>query len=182
MARSQTKATATKATAIPQNSILASSRDLLKQVPWRTKFERENFLFGALSGPRLIVVLCQDIESLNNQYVQSTQDWEKEKILEEMGIINDKIKELSAELTTDLGTAIEEAESEFWVETLARKSAIEALCNQVSVENMTQMLKLPAELYEESVTKCQSFLNVIGKTTRLAERKANLTGVSSESE
>jgi thioredoxin-like negative regulator of GroEL len=47
---------------------------------------------------------------------------------------------------------------------------------------MGQMLKLPAELYEETIGKCQSFLNVINKVTRIAERKANLANVNTQSE
>jgi hypothetical protein len=167
---------------LQQNEILFSTRNLLKQVPYRTTFERETFLFNSQGGPRLLVTLCQDIEFLNSEYLKVSNDWEKEAILAEMNAVNAKIVELQAEIGTDLAKAIEEGEPTFWVEELARRSAIEALCQSVTTENMGQMLKLPAELYEETISKCQSFLNVINKVTRIAERKANLANVNTQSE
>jgi hypothetical protein len=160
---------------LTQNEILHNTRSVLQQVPYRTTFERENFLFSSATGPRLLVTLCHDVEFLNGEYNKASTDWEKTALLDEMNMINAKIKELQTELGTDIAQAIEEAEPQFWVEELARKAAIEALCQAVTTENMGQMLKLPAELYEETITKCQSFLNIINKTTRLAERKANIS-------
>lgn len=162
---------------LTQNEILNNARGVLKQVPFRTTFERENFLYGSHSGPRLLVALCQDIEFLNGEYNRVANDWEKASVLEEMNIINAKIVELQQDIGSDVKKAIEEGEAQFWVEELARKAAIEALCQTVTADNMGQMLKLPAELYEETITKCQTFLNVINKTTRLAERKANTANV-----
>jgi hypothetical protein len=159
---------------LSQNEILHNSRSVLQQVPFRTTFERENFLFSSSTGPRLLVTLCHDVEFLNGEYDKATTDWSKKAILDEMNKINEKIRELQAELGTDINQAIEDAEAQFWVEELARTAAIEALCQAVTTENMGKMLKLPAELYEETITKCQTFLNVINKTTRLAERKANI--------
>lgn len=167
---------------LQQNEILYSTRNLLKQVPYRTTFERENFLFNTQGGPRLLVTLCQDIEFLNSEYSKVSNDWEKEAILAEMNAVNTKIIELQTEIGTDLAKAIEEGEASYWVEELARRSAVEAICQAVTTDNMGQMLKLPAELYEEAITKCQSFLNVINKVTRIAERKANLRNVNTESE
>ena len=167
---------------LQQNEILYSTRNLLKQVPYRTTFERENFLFNTQGGPRLLVTLCQDIEFLNLEYSKVSNDWEKEAILAEMNAVNTKIIELQTEIGTDLAKAIEEGEASYWVEELARRSAVEAICQAVTTDNMGQMLKLPAELYEEAITKCQSFLNVINKVTRIAERKANLRNVNTESE
>ena len=163
---------------LTQNEILSNTRLVLKQVPFRTTFERENFLYGAHTGPRLLVALCQDIEFLNSEYNRVVNEWEKSSILEEMNIVNAKIQELQQEIGGDVRKAIEDAESQFWVEELARNAAIEALCQSVSKENMGQMLKLPTELYEETITKCQTFLNIINKTTRLAERKANVVPAS----
>jgi hypothetical protein len=113
---------------LQQNEILFSTRNLLKQVPYRTTFERENFLFNSQGGPRLLVTLCQDIEFLNSEYLKVSNDWEKEAILAEMNAVNAKIVELQAEIGSDLAKAIEEGEPAFWVEELARRSAIEALC------------------------------------------------------
>lgn len=169
--------------ALTQNEILNSTRNLLKQVPFRTNFERENFVYGVATGPRLLVTLCQEMEFLNTQYEEAKLDWIKENILTEMNIINSKINEVKDELgITDLAKAIEDAESAYWVEELAKKAAVEAICQQVTVENMTQMLKLPSELYEESITRCQTFLNVINKTTRIAERKANVGNLADSDE
>lgn len=159
---------------LSQNEILHNTRSVLQQVPYRTTFERENFLYSSSTGPRLLVTLCHDIEFLNGEYNKASTDWDKTALLDEMNKVNAKIKELQTELGSDIARAIEEAEPQFWVEDLARKAAIEALCQSVTTENMSQMLKLPAELYEETITKCQSFLNIINKTTRLAERKANI--------
>jgi hypothetical protein len=159
---------------LSQNEILHNTRSVLQQVPYRTTFERENFLFSSSTGPRLLVTLCHDVEFLNGEYNKASTDWDKNALLDEMNKVNAKIKELQTELGSDIARAIEEAEPQFWVEELARKAAIEALCQSVTTENMGQMLKLPAELYEETITKCQSFLNIINKTTRLAERKANI--------
>lgn len=159
--------------------IVSNTITLLKQIPFRTKFERENFLYGTHTGPRLLTILCQDIISLNEIYNKSVIDWEKERVLTEMNLINEKIIELMLEFP-NISKSLEEEDAAFWVEHLARKAAVEALCQQVSIENMSQMLKLPAEQYEETVTKCQMFLNIINKTTRIAERKANVSNVSTE--
>lgn len=167
---------------LTQNEILNNTRAVLKQVPFRTNFERENFVYSVASGPRLLVSLCQEMEFLNSELEKATTDWQKQIVLNEMNIINGRIAELQAEIGTDIATAVEEAEPQFWVEELARKAAVEALTQNVTTENMAQMLKLPAELYEQTISRCQTFLNVINKTTRIAERKANLANVDTSEE
>ena len=167
---------------LTQNEILNNTRAVLKQVPFRTNFERENFVYSVASGPRLLVSLCQEMEFLNSELEKATTDWQKQIVLNEMNIINGRIAELQTEIGTDIATAVEEAEPQFWVEELARKAAVEALTQNVTTENMAQMLKLPAELYEQTISRCQTFLNVINKTTRLAERKANLANVDDSEE
>jgi hypothetical protein len=167
---------------LTQNEILNNTRAVLKQVPFRTNFERENFVYSVASGPRLLVSLCQEMEFLNSELEKATTDWQKQIVLNEMNIINGRIAELQAEIGTDVAKAIEDAEPAYWVEELAKNSAVEAICQKVSIENMGQMLKLPAELYEETIIRCQTFLNVINKTTRLAERKANLANIDQSDE
>lgn len=167
---------------LTQNEILNNTRAVLKQVPFRTNFERENFVYSVASGPRLLVSLCQEMEFLNSELEKATTDWQKQIVLNEMNIINGRIAELQAEIGADVATAVEEAEPQFWVEELARKAAVEALTQNVTTENMAQMLKLPAELYEQTISRCQTFLNVINKTTRIAERKANLANVDTSEE
>lgn len=167
---------------LTQNEILNNTRSVLKQVPFRTTFERENFVYGVATGPRLLVSLCQEVEFLNSEHDKATSDWQRDIVLAEMNIINARIAELQTEIGENVTTAIEEAEPQFWVEELARKAAIEALTQSVSAENMGQMLKLPAELYEQTISRCQTFLNVINKTTRVAERKANLASVPTDSD
>lgn len=167
---------------LTQNEILNNTRAVLKQVPFRTNFERENFVYSVASGPRLLVSLCQEMEFLNSELEKATTDWQKQIVLDEMNIINGRIAELKEEIGADVASAVEEAEPQFWVEELARKAAIEALTQSVSVENMGQMLKLPAELYEQTISRCQTFLNVINKTTRVAERKANLANIDDSEE
>ena len=167
---------------LTQNEILNNTRTVLKQVPFRTNFERENFVYGVASGPRLLVSLCQEMEFLNGEMNKATTDWQKQIVLDEMNIINARIAELQAEYGADVATAVENAEPTYWVEQLAKNAAVEAICQNVSIENMGQMLKLPAELYEQTITRCQTFLNVINKTTRLAERKANLGNVDTAEE
>lgn len=168
--------------ALTQYEILAKTRNLLGQVPYRTTFERENFVYGNLSGPRLLIELCKEIERLNSVLDGSKQEWERSAILTEMTILTDKVAEVQKEVGKNVAKALEDAEGEYWVGELARKAAVEAICQTVTTENMGHMLKLPAELYEEAITKCQTFLNVINKTTRLAERKANVSNVKSDSE
>ena len=51
--------------ALTQYEILAQTRSLLGQAPYRTAFERENFVYGNLSGPRLLIELCKEVERLN---------------------------------------------------------------------------------------------------------------------
>jgi hypothetical protein len=163
---------------LTQNEILNNTRAVLKQVPFRTNFERDNFVYGVATGPRLLVSLCQEMEFLNNEADKATNDWSRDAIIEEMNTINAKIAELQAEIGSNVRTALEAAEPAFWVDDLAKKAAVEAICQAVTVANMDQMLKLPAELYEDTIVKCQTFLNVINKTTRQAERKANVSNVS----
>jgi uncharacterized protein YecA (UPF0149 family) len=167
---------------LTQNEILASTRAVLKQVPFRTNFERENFVYSIATGPRLLVSLCQEMEFLNSELEKAITDWQKQVVLDEMNIINTRIAELKEEIGPDVAKAVEDAEPQFWVEELARKAAVEALTQNVTTENMAQMLKLPAELYEQTISRCQTFLNVINKTTRIAERKANLANVDTSEE
>jgi hypothetical protein len=164
---------------LQQNQILHNARSILSQVPYRTNFERENFLFSNQEGPRFLIALCRDIEFLNVEYAKSMNELEKAAILAEMNIISAKIEEVKATIGDDITKAIEDAEPQYWVEELSRRAAVEALVQKTTPENMGQMLKLPAELYEEAITKCQYFLNVISKVTRQAERKANLSNVPS---
>lgn len=159
--------------ALTQNEILNNTRAVLKQVPYRTNFERDNFVYGIATGPRLVISLCQEMEFLSAEHDKATNDWSKAALIEEMNIINAKIVELQALIGSNVRAAVEAAEAEYWVEELAKKAAIEAVCQKVSVENMSQLLKLPAEHYESAIVKCQTFLNIINKTTRSAERKAN---------
>jgi hypothetical protein len=168
--------------ALTQYEILAKTRNLLGQIPYRTTFERENFVYGNLSGPRLLIELCKEIERLNSVLDSSKQEWERSAILTEMTILADKVAEVQKEVGKNVAKALEDAEPEYWVGELARKAAVEAICQTVTTDNMGQMLKLPAELYEEAITKCQTFLNVINKTTRLAERKANVANVKADGE
>lgn len=165
-----------------QNQLVAEARAVLGQVPFRTKFERENFLYGAFTGPRLLVALCKEVEALNGLYTAAVQEYEKNSILEEMNILMARAAELKEELGVDIKQAIEDAEPGYWVEEMARRSAVEAICQAVTTDTMDQMLKLPSELYEETITKCQTFLNVINKTTRLAERKANVANIKTDEE
>lgn len=160
-----------------QNEILQNARAVLQKIPYRTVFERDNFLFSNQSGPRFLAALCRDIEFLNLEYSNALLDWQKDTILVEMNTIANKISKLQESLGKDIAAAYEDAEPEYWVEELARRAAIEALTQHTSVETMGQMLRLPAELYETAITKCQHFLNVISKVTRLAERKANMASV-----
>lgn len=167
---------------LSQNEISAKAVGLLKQVPYRTNFERENFLFGTTNGPRLLVELCKEIERLNKECTAELLDWKKEIILEEMNLISARVDEIVAETGTDIRAELEKAEPDHWVEALARHASVEALCQEVTPENMSTMLKLPAELYEEAITKTQQYLNVINKTTRMAERKANVSNIPTEDE
>lgn len=167
---------------LSQNEILAKAVDLLKQVPYRTNFERENFLFSTTNGPRLLVELCKEIQRLNNEYTAESSDWKKEIILEEMNLISARVDEIVVETGTDIRAELEKGEPDHWVETLARHASVEALCQEVTPENMSTMLKLPAELYEDAITKTQQYLNVINKTTRMAERKANISNIPAEDE
>lgn len=167
---------------LSQNEILAKTYALLKQAPYRTTFERENFLYTTTSSPRLLIELCLEVEKLNNEYSAATQDWQKTAILDEMNIISARVDELQAEVGSNLRAALEDAEPEYWVETLARDASVEAICQAVTVHNMSTLLKLPAELYETTITKTQQYLNVINKTTRIAERKANVSNVPGDTE
>ncbi len=68
---------------LTQNEILNNTRAVLKQVPFRTNFERENFVYSVASGPRLLVSLCQEMEFLNSELEKATTDWQKQIVLNE---------------------------------------------------------------------------------------------------
>ncbi len=154
--------------------IVNNARTIQSRVPFRTNFERENFLFNTVEGPRLLLVLCQDIEQLNNVYENCRFDWEKTQVLNEMEIVNAKIQELQEQFGDDIAQAIEDDEPNHWAETMARLAAIEALTQRMTHDTMADMLNLPLPVYETAITKCQTYLNVVSKTTRAAERKANI--------
>lgn len=158
--------------------IINAVRSIQAKIPYRTKFERENFLFNRVEGPRLITVLCEDINQLYTQYNNCLYDWQKEQIQEEMNIVKAKLDELIAEYGSNVASAIEDAEPAYWEETLARRGVVEALIQKVSYDNMANMLQLPVPNYESAITKCQTYLNSISKTTRAAERKANLANLA----
>lgn len=144
------------------------------QMPFRTEFERENFLFNTVEGPRLILVLCQDLDQLFQYHENCRFDWERAAVEKEMEIVWAKIEELKREFGENVAEAVEKDEENYWSETLARRAAIETLTQKMTHDNMAEMLNLPLAVYESAVTKCQTYLNVVAKTTRAAERKANI--------
>jgi len=162
-----------------------SAEDIIKTihgiqaaVPFRTNFERENFVYNEAEGPRLVLILCHDVNKLYQHYDTNCQtDWEKEACAKEMNIVQEKINEVMAELglntPEEFVNALEEAEPEYWSETLSRRAAVEALSAKMTTDNMSDMLNLPLEIYEETIMKTQTYLNVVNKTTRGAERTAN---------
>lgn len=152
--------------------------DILSKLPLRTNFERENFLFNTVEGPRLIQVLCDEVVALQEQYLSESKEWQRTRIVNEINIINSKIASLIEQYGTDVAAAIESADSDFWTETYARRGAVEAITQQLTNANMQSMLNLPMPLYETAITKCQTYINAITKTTRAAERKANLASVT----
>jgi hypothetical protein len=101
-------------------------------------------------------------------------DWEKKQVLDEMTIVNNKVKELQEQYGTDIARVVEEDEPNYWAESMARRAAIEALTQKMTHDTMADMLNLPLPIYEAAVTKCQTYINVVSKTTRAAERKANM--------
>ena len=154
--------------------IVNNARNIQAGMPFRTDFERENFLFNTVEGPRLILVLCQDLEQLNSVYENCRFDWEKKQVLDEMTIVNNKVKELQEQYGTDIARVVEEDEPNYWAESMARRAAIEALTQKMTHDTMADMLNLPLPIYEAAVTKCQTYINVVSKTTRAAERKSNM--------
>ena len=164
------------------NDIISAVHSIQTKIPYRTQFERENFLFNRVEGPRLILVLCEDLNNLYSVYENSTHDWQKTQIQEEMTIVKAKLDELIAEHGSDVAAAIESAEPAYWEETFARRGVVEALIQKVSYDNMANMLQLPMQNYEAAITKCQTYLNSISKTTRAAERKANLANMNTNNE
>jgi hypothetical protein len=155
--------------------IMGEIRGIQSGIPFRTKFERDNFLYNEAEGPRLVLLLCQDIDQLFNHYETSCRsDWEKQAVINEMVIVQDKINNLLEDIGKDnLVEALEEAEPEYWAETLSRRAAVEALSNKMTSANMNDMLNLPLNVYENTIIKTQTYLNVVNKTTRGAERVAN---------
>lgn len=159
-------------------SIINEVRNVQSGVPFRTSFERENFVYNEAEGPRLVLLLCQDLTQLFNHHETACQsEWEKEAVLKEMNIVQNKLNEVMEELGVtnpeEFVDALEQAEPEYWSETLSRRAAVEALSNKHSTANMSDMLNLPLEVYEQTIMKTQTYLNVVNKTTRVAERTAN---------
>lgn len=152
--------------------------EILSKLPLRTTFERENFLYNTVEGPRLIQVLCDEVVALQDRYLHENKDWQRVRISNEINIINSKIEQLIEQYGSDVAAAIESAEENFWTETYARRGAVEAITQQLTNANMQSMLNLPMPMYEAAITKCQTYINAITKTTRAAERKANLASVS----
>lgn len=158
--------------------LVEKAYEIQAQMPFRTEFERENFLFNTVEGPRLILVLCQDLDQLFQYHENCRFDWERAAVVKEMEIISNKIDELKREFGDNIAEAVENDEPNYWAETLARRAAIETLTQKMTHDNMAEMLNLPLPVYEAAVTKCQTYLNVVSKTTRAAERKANIASRS----
>lgn len=156
----------------------AKAVEILSKLPLRTNFERENFLFNTVEGPRLIQTLCDEVVVLQEQYLSEPKDWQRARIVNEINVINAKIESLVEKYGSDVAAAIESADADFWAETYARRGAVEAITQQLTNANMQSMLNLPMPMYEAAITKCQTYINAITKTTRAAERKANLASVS----
>tara|TARA_B100002019_G_C21234063_1_gene581734 strand:+ start:167 stop:691 length:525 start_codon:yes stop_codon:yes gene_type:complete len=160
--------------------------EIQSEVPFRTKFERENFVYNDAEGPRLVLILCQDLTQLYQHQIQCGSEWEKQAVIKEMNIVLEKLNEVMGELGVSdpkaFVEALEEAEPDYWSETLSRRAAVEALASKMSTDNMSDMLNLPLEVYEQTIQKCQTYLNVVNKTTRQAERVANRRSQDTESE
>jgi hypothetical protein len=64
----------------------------------------------------------------------------------------------------------EDAEKDYWVNSLGKQAAIEILtAGKPSVETMTKMVKLPEELYIKSTQICVRLANAIKAATTAAE-------------
>jgi hypothetical protein len=156
---------------------MSDLNEILENVPFRSNFERDNFLLNKTSGPRLLVAIGEEITRLNLQLNSpGLQEFMKKRILGEVKVLVEKFDSLQAELGAtpeNIANLIEENEEEYYAEKLARIAAVETLVQETTVENMDLMLNLPVEVFEKAIFKCKSYINVVGKTTREQERKAN---------
>lgn len=167
-------------------SIINEVYNIQSNVPFRTNFERENFVYNEAEGPRLVLILCRDLTQLFHHHENCESDWEKEAVVKEMNIVQDKLnetlEEIGANNPDEFINALEEAEPEYWSEALSRRAAVEALASKMTTDNMSDMLNLPLEVYEQTIMKTQTYLNVVNKTTRNAERMANRRNQEENSE
>ena len=149
---------------------------ILENVPFRTEFERENFLLNKTSGPRLLVAIGEEIASLEVRLNSTVPSFLQTRIKREIEVLTSKFNELAQELgatASNIAELLEENEADYYADKLAKIAAVETLVQETSVENMDLMLNLPVEVFEKAIFKCQSYINVVGKTTREQERKAN---------
>jgi hypothetical protein len=149
-------------------------QEIINSCPYSTefgKFEQENFLSPAAPGyPRYIIGLINRHRKIVSDLEQETRTFERNCLQEEKS----KIEEiLSQQDPVRLQNAIdnwEKVESEYWVDTLGKMSAIEILTHgKVTYETMMKLAKLPEDMYIKSTQICVKLANKIKETTVVAE-------------
>ena len=136
-----------------------------------SQFEQENFIAQTGSGySRSIIEIINRIRKIDSDLETETKTFEKKLLLSEKEILT---KFLDSQDPTALTNSIEhweDAEKDYWVNSLGKQAAIEILtAGKPSVETMTKMVKLPEELYIKSTQICVRLANAIKAATTAAE-------------
>jgi hypothetical protein len=146
-----------------------------------SKFEFENFhLQSGSAYPRFIIDVINQIRKIDSDLTSITTPFE-------INVLQEKRSNLIAILDNqnidELTSAIENweiVESDYWVNYLGKKAAIEILTlGKATVDTMTAMVKLPEELYIKSTQICVRLANTISDATVSAEQEIGV-GVESD--
>ena len=148
----------------------------------RSDFEFETFFLGQYPTPaRQMIAVMEEILKVSKQIfvLENTEVDEDEEFTKKQNIINAKKNLLQLEDWYQGFTAkerelilkkFEGEESEYWVNVLGKRAAIEVLAQKhISTETMNQLIKLPRELFETATSICNEYINMVTTITEEVE-------------
>lgn len=171
--------------------------EILDELPLgNTEYEFENFCLETIpTTSRQLVSMMLEIEDLyaekqrleselsSKAPKQQIKEWEKIRINRSLKIVEQKLEQRYAwyqkmEPVVKKATLAEyeRQEHDYWSNYLGRQAALEILTTgRTSKETMEKMASLPIESFEDAVSICIRFANLVKDTTAVVESS---TGIS----
>lgn len=175
---------------------------MLDELPLgNTEYEFENFhLESVPTTSRQLVSIMLEIEELYSEKLrlenelhgknsrQSTKNWETIRIHRSLKIVEQKLAQrydwyqrLEPTMRKSALAEYERQEHDYWANYLGRQAALEILTiGRTSKDTMEKMASLPVESFEDAVSICVRFANLVKDTTAVVESSTGVVPSGSD--